>query len=123
VVSVIVFQAGGGLVIALVMKYADNIIKGFATSLASLISTVASMYLFGFEPNLKFVIGAILVLASAFYYGVIDSKGKQAGKPAVVGANPANSSSSSSSRTPDDRELNPLLSPRKDSAGDASVDP
>lgn len=78
VIWVIVFQAGGGLVIALVMKYADNIIKGFATSLASLISTVASMYLFGFQPNIKFLFGAVLVLASAFYYGVVDNQVKQA---------------------------------------------
>ena len=38
--AVVVNQAFGGLLIAVVMKYADNIVKGFATSIAIIVSTV-----------------------------------------------------------------------------------
>jgi UDP-sugar transporter A1/2/3 len=42
---VIALQALGGLVIAAVIKYADNILKGFATSLSIILSSVVSYYL------------------------------------------------------------------------------
>uniref|UniRef100_A0A8C3P8V4 Solute carrier family 35 member A2 n=1 Tax=Chrysemys picta bellii TaxID=8478 RepID=A0A8C3P8V4_CHRPI len=45
--GVVLNQAFGGLLVAVVVKYADNILKGFATSLSIVASTVASMYLFG----------------------------------------------------------------------------
>uniref|UniRef100_A0A8C0H6Q5 Solute carrier family 35 member A2 n=1 Tax=Chelonoidis abingdonii TaxID=106734 RepID=A0A8C0H6Q5_CHEAB len=50
--GVILNQAFGGLLVAVVVKYADNILKGFATSLSIVASTVASMYLFGRQPFL-----------------------------------------------------------------------
>lgn len=37
-------QALGGLVIAAVIKYADNILKGFATSLSIILSTLISYF-------------------------------------------------------------------------------
>ena len=37
---VVLLQAGGGLIVAMVVKYADNILKGFATSLAIVIACV-----------------------------------------------------------------------------------
>jgi solute carrier family 35 (UDP-sugar transporter), member A1/2/3 len=47
------FQAYGGLVIALVVKYADNILKGFAVSLSILLSSFISWwFLNDFEPSL-----------------------------------------------------------------------
>lgn len=64
----IVLQAGGGLIVAMVVKYADNILKGFATSLAIIISCVASIYLFNFNLSFQFSIGAILVICSIFMY-------------------------------------------------------
>lgn len=65
----IILQAGGGLLVAVVVKYADNILKGFATSLAIVISCVASIYLFKFMLTLQFLIGAKLVIFSIFLYG------------------------------------------------------
>lgn len=65
----ILLQAGGGLIVAVVVKYADNILKGFATSLAIIISCVASMYLFDFNLTMQFTFGAALVIASIFLYG------------------------------------------------------
>lgn len=73
VVFIILVQAGGGLLVALVVKYADNILKGFATSLATVLSTVASIFIFAFEPSILFVIGSTIVLGAAFLYGVADS--------------------------------------------------
>ena len=47
------FQAIGGLIIATVIKYADNIIKGFTTSLSILFSSVISYFLLhDFTPTL-----------------------------------------------------------------------
>ncbi|KAK0183155.1 hypothetical protein PV327_001223 [Microctonus hyperodae] len=65
----VLLQAGGGLVVALVVKYADNILKGFATSMAIIISCIASVYLFNFELTFLFVFGASLVICSIFMYG------------------------------------------------------
>lgn len=65
----IVLQAGGGLIVALVVKYADNILKGFATSLAIIISCISSIYLFNFVLTLQFTLGALLVICSIFLYG------------------------------------------------------
>lgn len=65
----IILQACGGLIVALVVKYADNILKGFATSLAIIISCVASMYLFAFQLTVQFALGAACVIFSIFLYG------------------------------------------------------
>lgn len=64
----IVLQAGGGLIIAMVVKYADNILKGFATSLAIVISCIVSIYLFSFKLSFQFTLGAALVICSIFIY-------------------------------------------------------
>ena len=52
----------------MVIKYADNILKGFATGISTLLSTICSMVLFGFEPNILFMLGAALVVFSTFMY-------------------------------------------------------
>ncbi|XP_020716826.1 UDP-N-acetylglucosamine transporter isoform X2 [Ceratitis capitata] len=65
----IFLQAGGGLIVAVVVKYADNILKGFATSLAIVVSCVASIYIFEFHLTIRFAVGAGLVIASIFLYG------------------------------------------------------
>ena len=45
-------KALGGLVIAAVIKYADNILKGFATSLSIILSSVCSYFLLrDFAPS------------------------------------------------------------------------
>ncbi|NWU92620.1 S35A2 protein, partial [Upupa epops] len=67
--AVVLNQAAGGLLVAVVVRYADNILKGFATALAILASTVASSQLFGFRPRGAFVAGTVLVLAAVFLYG------------------------------------------------------
>ncbi|KAJ6658430.1 hypothetical protein lerEdw1_020134 [Lerista edwardsae] len=63
-------KALGGLVIAAVIKYADNILKGFATSLSIILSTLISYFwLQDFVPTSVFFLGAVLVIAATFLYG------------------------------------------------------
>ncbi|XP_044076337.1 solute carrier family 35 member A3b isoform X2 [Siniperca chuatsi] len=67
--TVVVLQALGGLVIAVVIKYADNILKGFATSLSIIVSTFISYFLLeDFNPTSVFFLGAVLVIAATFLY-------------------------------------------------------
>ncbi|XP_048739116.2 UDP-N-acetylglucosamine transporter-like isoform X1 [Ostrea edulis] len=65
---VIIFQSMGGLLVAVVVKYADNILKGFATSAAIVLSCIASIYLFDFRLSLPFTTGAFLVIISVYIY-------------------------------------------------------
>lgn len=65
---VVLLNAMGGLLVAMVVKYADNILKGFATSLAIIISCVVSIYLFHFQLTAMFVCGTTMVLSAVFMY-------------------------------------------------------
>lgn len=69
VMYLIGLNACGGLLVAMVVKYADNILKGFATSLAIIITCVVSIFLFDFHLSIQFSIGALLVIAAIFLYG------------------------------------------------------
>jgi solute carrier family 35 (UDP-sugar transporter), member A1/2/3 len=66
-------QAAGGLIVAVVIKYADNILKGFATSLSIILSTVASIFIFDFVPTIYFLFGSILVFAATYLYSMPDA--------------------------------------------------
>ncbi|KAF9577995.1 hypothetical protein BGW38_006464, partial [Lunasporangiospora selenospora] len=70
---VVANQALGGLLVAVVVKYADNILKGFATSLSIIISGIISVYFFDFEPSIQFQAGAIIVIVSTYIYGRPDA--------------------------------------------------
>uniref|UniRef100_A0A8C1V5S6 Solute carrier family 35 member A3b n=1 Tax=Cyprinus carpio TaxID=7962 RepID=A0A8C1V5S6_CYPCA len=68
--TVVALQALGGLVIAAVITYADNILKGFATSISIILSTLISYFLLeDFDPTSVFFLGAMLVIAATFLYG------------------------------------------------------
>lgn len=70
----VVLQAAGGLIVAVVVKYADNILKGFATSVAIVISCVVSIFIFDFHLSVQFSLGTILVIGSIFLYGYVPKK-------------------------------------------------
>ena len=63
--------SAGGLIVAGCMKYADNVLKGFATSISTVIITAVCILIpaFSFSPTPAFVLGAIMVLGSAYSYG------------------------------------------------------
>jgi len=66
--SVIVLHAFGGIIVAVVIKYADNILKGFAASAAIIISCIVSIYIFNFQLSFLFVFGATLVIIATYMY-------------------------------------------------------
>ena len=65
---VIGLQSFGGLMVAVVVKYADNILKGFATSAAIILSCIASVFFFDFQISIQFTVGASLVMLSVYMY-------------------------------------------------------
>lgn len=68
--GVITFQAAGGLIVAMVVKYADNIIKNFATSFSIILSSMVSAYLFNdVRVNFFFVLGASIVMGATYAFG------------------------------------------------------
>jgi len=70
----IAFQAFGGLVVALVVNYADNIAKNFATSISIILSLLASVWLFDFVITVNFLIGMVVVLYATYLYSSPDRK-------------------------------------------------
>ncbi|XP_055298104.1 UDP-N-acetylglucosamine transporter isoform X2 [Sitodiplosis mosellana] len=76
VMYLVALQAGGGLLVAVVVKYADNILKGFATSLSIIVACIASIYLFDFKLSIQFAIGAGLVISAIFLYGYVPKPSK-----------------------------------------------
>ncbi|ORX89127.1 nucleotide-sugar transporter [Basidiobolus meristosporus CBS 931.73] len=80
-VMAIACQACGGIIVAIVVKYADNILKGFATSISIIVSSIFSIYLFDFHITLLFVFGSSLVIYSSYMYGLDDSKKPAAYQP------------------------------------------
>ncbi|KAJ1884893.1 UDP-galactose transporter Gms1 [Kickxella alabastrina] len=68
----IMCQAVGGLIVAVVVKYADNILKGFATSISIVLSCLASVWIFGFRITWPFVFGTALVIGATYLYGAAE---------------------------------------------------
>ena len=66
--AVVTMFAVGGLLVAVVIRFADNNLKNLAMALAIILSCLASVPLFGFQPNGVFGGGASLVIASIFLY-------------------------------------------------------
>ncbi|PFH54282.1 hypothetical protein AMATHDRAFT_556 [Amanita thiersii Skay4041] len=66
--ATVAVQVLGGLVTAMVIKYSDNILKGFATSLSIIISFLASIALFDFTLTLTFILGSSIVLIATWLY-------------------------------------------------------
>lgn len=64
----VVLQAGGGLLVAAVIKHADNVLKGLATGVSVVVSTAFSMVLFGTHPSIQFSVGAGMILISVFFF-------------------------------------------------------
>ncbi|KAB0383975.1 hypothetical protein FD755_005892 [Muntiacus reevesi] len=53
-----------------VVKYTDNIMKGFSAAAAIVLSTIASVMLFGLQITLTFALGTLLVCVSIYLYGL-----------------------------------------------------
>jgi len=75
--SVITVQAVGGLIVATVVKYADNVLKVFATSFSIVVSCIVSAFLFDFHPTHSFLLGASLVVTSTVMYSAPEKRVKR----------------------------------------------
>ncbi|CAK8985599.1 UDP-N-acetylglucosamine transporter (Golgi UDP-GlcNAc transporter) (Solute carrier family 35 member A3), partial [Durusdinium trenchii] len=65
---VVLLQALGGMAVAVVAKYADNISKGFATAVSIILTCIASVFMFDLLPSAHFILGTALVLLSLYLY-------------------------------------------------------
>jgi UDP-sugar transporter A1/2/3 len=61
-------QAGGGLLVAAVIKYADNVLKGLATAVSVCFATAMSFVLFHTPITGQFLVGAVVILASVYFF-------------------------------------------------------
>ena len=74
--TVIIVQAVGGLIVAVVMKYADNVLKTFASSISIVVSCIISAIFFDFHPSMTFVAGSCLVVLSTVMYSKPEKRAK-----------------------------------------------
>lgn len=75
--TAIFLQAFGGIIVALCVKFADNIAKNFATSISILISFLASVYFFDFTVTFNFIAGAALVIFATYLYAMPSPQPKE----------------------------------------------
>jgi UDP-sugar transporter A1/2/3 len=64
----VALQAGGGLLVAAVIKYADNVLKGLATGVSVVLSTALSMVFFGTPLTGQFAVGGAIILAAVYLF-------------------------------------------------------
>ncbi|CAN1805167.1 CMP-sialic acid transporter 4 [Linum perenne] len=69
-VLMILNHALSGIAVSMVMKYADNIVKVYSTSVAMLLTAVAAVFLFGFHLSLAFFLGSTVVSVSVYLHSV-----------------------------------------------------
>jgi UDP-sugar transporter A1/2/3 len=67
-VLLVVLNATGGLLVAAVIKYGDNILKNFTTACSVIIGTLISVVLFDFQLTVSFAWGSLLVASSAYVF-------------------------------------------------------
>jgi UDP-sugar transporter A1/2/3 len=68
VITMLILQAIGGLIVALVMKYTDNIVKGFAASISIGVSWLICSIYFEYQATIKGVLGMVLIMVSVCLY-------------------------------------------------------
>jgi UDP-sugar transporter A1/2/3 len=65
-------SAIGGLIVAAVLKYADAVLKGYATAISVIMTGVLSMFLFGTQLNAIYFLGIINVICAVLLYNAQD---------------------------------------------------
>merc|ERR1712217_424178 len=71
-VGLVIFAlATGGLLVAVVLKYADNLSRQFCTAISIIITSVYSAVFFqDVEMNTQFVLGAFITIVATFLYSL-----------------------------------------------------
>lgn len=106
----VILQAGGGLLVAAVIKYADNVLKGLATGVSVVLATVASTILFGTAMSAQFTMGATLILGAVYYFSnPIPGFAVAAVAAASSRSSSTNGEDSTASKTEEKVELKSLL--------------
>lgn len=67
-VLMILNHALSGIAVSMVMKYADNIVKVYSTSVAMLLTAVVSVFMFGFHLSLAFFLGSTVVSIAVYLH-------------------------------------------------------
>lgn len=71
VLFVIFLQAFGGIIVSLVVKYTNSMVKGFATSGSIILSCILSNIIFhDFPLSLKFFVGTFIVVSATLSYSI-----------------------------------------------------
>jgi solute carrier family 35 (UDP-sugar transporter), member A1/2/3 len=66
--TLVCLQAFGGLLVAAIVKYADNVVKGLATGVSVVFATTLSVLFLGTALTINFVVGAVVILASVWVF-------------------------------------------------------
>lgn len=99
--TAVVMQALGGITVALVIKYADNIAKNFATSFSIILSFLASVSLFDFEittlvskvakcairkftDTAQYLLGTATVLGATYLYSTAETSASNTMRPPPI---------------------------------------
>jgi UDP-sugar transporter A1/2/3 len=99
--TAVVMQALGGITVALVIKYADNIAKNFATSFSIILSFLASVSLFDFEitslvsvkpdqdgsdpaNTAQYLLGTATVLGATYLYSTAETRASNTLRPPPI---------------------------------------
>lgn len=69
---VILLHGVGGILVACVIKYADNLVKTIASSISIVISAFVSWLFLDFNVTFRFAMGAAIVVSSAYLYSLPD---------------------------------------------------
>lgn len=64
----VALQSGGGLLVAAVIKYADNVLKGLATGVSVVFSSSLSMLIFATPLGPNFLMGGTLILTCVWFF-------------------------------------------------------
>lgn len=70
--AVVAVNALGGLLVAFFLRYLDAILKNFAATASIVVSSAASVPLFGFKPSLEWGLGSLVVTIAIALYGEKD---------------------------------------------------
>ena len=64
----VLLHSFGGVLVSLVMKYSDNIVRNFANGAAILVSTAGAVVFFDTQVGALFLLGTFIVCSSAYLY-------------------------------------------------------
>lgn len=87
---IVVLNLGStGLLVSWLMKFADNIVKVYSTSMAMLLTMILSAYFFNFRPTIQLFLGIIICIISLHMYFVpihllVDSPAKSKAAPSIL---------------------------------------